>query len=138
MNIININKNHYEHIFDLLSELTISPKLNYNNYINIIDKLTENHMIYVYEIDNIPVGIITLIIEQKLIHDGKCVGHIEDLVVNNNYKGKGIATKLLNYCINKCKDKNCYKIILDCKDELKLFYNKNNFLQQGITMRLDL
>ena len=149
MNIISIseylNKLYYkneflENIFNLLSQLTESPIINLNDFITTIKNLPDNHFIYLYFDENksIPVGIITLIIEQKLIHNCKCVGHIEDLVVDKEYNGKGIARELINYCINKCKLNNCYKIILDCKKELIPFYNKNNFIEQGVCMRMNL
>ena len=106
-------------LFKLLSQLTVSPILKYNDILSIINNLNDNHYIFIYEnFEKVPIGIITLFIEQKLIHGGKCVGHIEDLVVDNNYLGKGIASELINYCVNIAEENNCYKIILDCKEEL--------------------
>ena len=123
-------------LFKLLSQLTVSPILNYDKVLTIVNNLNNNHYIFVYKnFENIPIGIITLIIEQKLIHSGQCVGHIEDLVVDHKYKGQGIASELINHCVQIAKDNNCYKIILDCKEELIPFYNKNNFKQQGVCMR---
>lgn len=123
-------------LFKLLSQLTVSPILNYDKVLTIVNNLNNNHYIFVYKnLENIPIGIITLIIEQKLIHAGQCVGHIEDLVVDYKYKGQGIASELINHCVQIAKDNNCYKIILDCKEELKSFYNKNDFKQQGVCMR---
>lgn len=137
---LDINKNiSVINLFKLLSQLTDSPVLNYDNILSIVNNLNDNHYIYIYKnLDNIPIGIITLIIEQKLIHSGKCVGHIEDLVVDHKYNGKGIASELINYCVQIAKDNNCYKVILDCKEELIPFYNKNNFKKRGICMRLDI
>ena len=126
-------------LFKLLSQLTTSSILSYDKVLSIINNLNNNHYIFIYKnIENLPIGIITLIIEQKLIHEGKCVGHIEDLVVDNKYNGKGIASELINHCMEIAKDSNCYKVILDCKEELIPFYNKNNFKQQGICMRFDI
>lgn len=123
-------------LFKLLSQLTISPILKYNEVLLIVNNLNDNHYIFIYEnFEKVPIGIITLFIEQKLIHGGKCVGHIEDLVVDHNYIGKRIASELINYCVEIAKNNNCYKIILDCKEELIPFYNKNNFKQQGVCMR---
>ena len=122
-------------IFDILNQLTDSPLIEYENLIKIINNLNNNHLIFVYLLDNIPVALITLFIEQKLIHGGKCVGHIEDLVVDNKYTGKGIASKLINHCLEICKNNNCYKTILDCDEKLLQFYENNEFKQQGICMR---
>jgi len=134
----NLNLEHYKDIFGILSELTNAPIIPYKNYIKILNNLNENHQIFVYLEDNVPVGVITLLIEQKLIHNGKCVGHIEDLVVKKEYNGKRIAKKLINHCMGIAESKNCYKIILDCKEELESFYKKCNYNKQGICMRYDI
>ena len=134
----NLSLEHYKYIFDLLSELTNAPIIPYENYIKILNNLNENHQIFVYLEDNVPVAIITLLIEQKIIHNGKCVGHIEDLVVKKEYNKKGIAKKLINHCMGIAESNNCYKIILDCKEELEGFYNKYNYNKQGICMRYEI
>ena len=120
-------------IFFLLQQLTDAPIIDTKLYNNIISDISNNkyHNIYVYIEDGKPVGMITLLIEQKLIHGGKCVAHIEDLVVDKEYSGLGIATKLLTYVINIAKINNCYKIILDCKRELCSFYEKVGFQIRG-------
>ena len=96
-------------LYKLLSQFTNSPILNYNQVLSIVNNLNNNHYIFIYHnFENIPIGIITLLIEQKLIHSGKCVGHIEDLVVDHKYNGKGIASELINHCVQIAKDNNCY------------------------------
>ena len=134
----NILNSDYEFIFPILNQLTQAPQIKKENFDFILNSLNENHLILVYEENKIPVGIITLIIEFKLIHNGSCVGHIEDLVVDSKYRGKNIAKLLIDYCIDYCKNKNCYKIILDAKPELKCFYNKLKFKEQGIYFSRDL
>jgi glucosamine-phosphate N-acetyltransferase len=128
---IKSNKHRFCEIFNLLNQLTDAPQLNQYHFENIIYSLKTNHHIYLYIKDDKVVGMITILIEQKLIHGGKCVGHIEDLVVDEKYKGQGIAKELLAYTIQIAKDKNCYKVILDCKEELIPFYEKNGFISKG-------
>jgi glucosamine-phosphate N-acetyltransferase len=120
-------------IFSLLQQLTSAPTIDINLYNNIISDISNNiyHSIFVYTKYNKPVGMITLLIEQKLIHGGSCIAHIEDLVVDKKYNGQGIATKLLNHVINIANNNNCYKIILDCKRELIPFYEKTGFKMRG-------
>jgi len=125
-------------IFSLLQQLTIAPILDIKLYNNIISDITNNKYqnIYVYLKNDKPIAMITLLIEQKLIHGGNMIAHIEDLVVDKEYSGKGIAKQLLYHVINIAKNNNCYKIILDCKRELIPFYEKNGFIESGIQMRL--
>ena len=77
---------------------------------------------------------ITVLIEQKLIHNGSCVVHIEDLVVDKDHQNKGIATDLIKFCFDKIKSVNYYKIILDCKKEMIPFYEKFHFEEKNIQM----
>jgi len=100
-------------------------------------KQNSNHMIYV-AIDNKKiVGSTTLLIEQKFIHDGGLVGHIEDVVVRKDYEGKGIGIKLVTSMLERAKEKNCYKTILDCKDDVKQFYERIGFKHESNGMRYD-
>ena len=140
-NIMSINQYNlyydYDKLFNLLQQLTDAPLIDKEAYDNIILSInnTPNQNIYIYIKDNNPVGMITLLIEQKLIHEGKCVGHIEDLVVDKKYNGIGIAKELLDFAKSIAKDNNCYKIILDCKREMVKFYEKNEFFEDCVCMR---
>tara|TARA_A100001015_G_scaffold310504_1_gene412041 strand:- start:22 stop:474 length:453 start_codon:yes stop_codon:yes gene_type:complete len=133
-----IDSEYLNQIFKLLSYLTYAPTIYYIDFINIIKKLPINHNIYLYKCSNKIVGMITLLIENKLIHGGKCIGHIEDLVVDPEYRSKRIARKLLDYVINICKQENCYKVIINCNESMIGFYNKNNFIKDAINMRYNL
>ena len=42
------------------------------------------------------IGAGTIIIEPKIIHGGKSVGHIEDVIVHPHYRNQGIAQTILN------------------------------------------
>jgi len=100
-------------------------------------KQNPNHIIYV-AIDNKKiVGSTTLLIEQKFIHDGGLVGHIEDVVVRKDYEGNGIGIKLVTSLLERAKEKNCYKTILDCKDDVKQFYERIGFKRESNCMRYD-
>jgi len=123
-----------EEIFSLLSQLTSAPLISEKSYNNIINKLDDNHNIFVYVIDNKIVGMITLLHEQKLIHNGSKIVHIEDLVVDKEYKNRGIGRDLINYCLDKISKEEYYKIILDCSEELERFYNKFGFEKKNIQM----
>ena len=51
-----------------------------------------NHIIHVAEDNGKIVGSTTLLIEQKFIHKGGYVGHIEDVVVSKEFEGRGVPT----------------------------------------------
>ena len=100
-------------------------------------KQNPNHIIHVAIDDEKIVGSTTLFIEQKFIHDGGYVGHIEDVVVRKDYERKGIGIKLVTSMLECAKEKNCYKTILDCKDDVKKFYERIGLKHESNGMRYD-
>jgi glucosamine-phosphate N-acetyltransferase len=84
--------------FECLKTLTVVGDIenNLNLAKEILDNLPPNIKIYVYcdEHDNV-MGTTTLLIEQKFIHNGGKVGHIEDVGVRKEFQGLGIGTKLI-------------------------------------------
>ena len=101
-----------------------------------IDSTTTTILVAVY-CDSV-VGAGTLLIEQKLIHNGGKVGHIEDIVTRKGYERKGIATLIVVELIDIAKMSGCYKVILDCSKNNIVFYRKLGFREYETGMRLDL
>ena len=129
-------KNGFLETLDFLRNASDLDKNKANEILKKI-KQNPNHIIYV-AIDNKKiVGSTTLLIEQKFIHDGGLVGHIEDVVVRKDCEGKGIGIKLVTSMLERAKEKNCYKTILDCKDDVKQFYERIGFKRESNGMRYD-
>ncbi len=97
----------------------------------------EDQIIAVAVLDGKIVGSATLLIEQKFIHNGGLVGHIEDVVVDTNYQGKKIGKKIIEYLLECSKNRGCYKTILDCSDDVKQFYEKLGFKHNANALRFD-
>ena len=124
---------------ETLDFLRNSSDLDKNKAKEILKKIKQNpnHIIHVAIDDRKIVGSTTLFIEQKFIHNGGFVGHIEDVVVRKDYEGKGIGIKLVTSMLECAKEKNCYKTILDCKDDVKKFYERIGFKHESNGMRYD-
>ncbi|RMW38563.1 MAG: GNAT family N-acetyltransferase [Nitrosopumilus sp.] len=105
----------------------------------IFKKIDSNpdYTIAIAEIDGKVVGSTTLLIEQKFIHQGGLVGHIEDVVVDKNFQGQKIGEKVMKYLLEIAKNQGCYKTILDCTEEVKPFYEKLGFKQVANELRFD-
>jgi len=129
-----------EKYLSLLSELSIVTELDTKMYLEHLEKISNMGTIIVCYIgtplsenfDIIASG--TIIIEPKFIRGGKSVGHIEDIVVKNTYRGRQISKDILNVLKNIAREKNCYKVILDCNEEVKKVYNRSGFEEKGIQM----
>jgi glucosamine-phosphate N-acetyltransferase len=66
------------------------------------------------------------------------VGHIEDVVTRRGYEGKGIGRALVKKCIEICRIRGCYKVILNCSDKNVNFYRHLGFKTYDNGMRYDL
>jgi len=80
------------------------------------------------------IGTGTIILEPKLSRGGRYVGHIEDIVVHPEYRGKGIAYEIIRKLKEYGNQKQCYKIVLNCKRNMVPFYEKVGLTEQGIHM----
>ena len=128
-----------EQYIKLLSQLTEAPMLSKDEFMKNLLEIKNMGYIYLCYCTNTEnkiciIGSGTIIFEPKIIRNGKYVGHIEDIVVDNNFRSMGISKKIIDQLIHLAKEKNCYKIILDCKDNLCDFYEKNGFERHGVQM----
>jgi len=80
----------------------------------------------------------SVIIENKFLHCGSKVGHIEDVVVDKDTRGSGLGQKIVQHCIDYARSAGCYKVILDCSNKNVPFYiNCGMYLSENC-MRIDL
>jgi glucosamine-phosphate N-acetyltransferase len=128
-------------VIELLSQLTTSvdkSKVTQQQFTNQVAKMSSSGCFtYVFEIDSVVTGIGTIVIEPKLIHNCSNVGHIEDIVVDKKYRSIGVGKWIISYLVNIAKEKECYKVILDCAKSNVEFYKKCGFEDHGIEMRYD-
>ena len=121
----------YDKYYNLINKFR-QTKFTYDDFLNFIES---NHInVWIIEINDCLVGTGTILFEQKLIHNFGVVAHIEDVVISENHKKKGYGLLLIQHLIQKSKEKSCYKIILNCDEKIKFFYEKNNFKTTGIQM----
>ncbi|MFH1583297.1 MAG: GNAT family N-acetyltransferase [Candidatus Falkowbacteria bacterium] len=75
----------------------------------------------------------------KNIHD-QPFGFMEDVFVDENYRSKGLGTKLIKELIKAAKQNNCYKLIGNSRQErLKVhaMYEHLGFKDWGKEFRID-
>lgn len=125
----------------LEQDFTISPTIiSHSEFTNYVNYLHNYHQVFVIENNNknttVIVGSVTIFIETKLIHNFGKVAHVEDVIVDNTYRGKGLGKMLVQKCIDYARIHDCYKIILNCSDENIPFYEKCGFSKKENEMVL--
>jgi glucosamine-phosphate N-acetyltransferase len=141
MQIRKANQDDLKEILDLLDQLSPSSENpDIEKLGSILEKITkdENYYLCVVEEDKKIIGTGTLLIQMNLSHNGHPYAHIENIVVDKHHRKKGIGKFIISYLIEKAKQSNCYKVILNCKKENVPFYERCSFDATGeIEMRLD-
>ena len=67
-------------------------------------------------------------------------GFLEDVYIEENLRGQGIGTQLLNEVINEARRKGCYKIVATSRHSrlnVHKLYERIGFRNKGIEFRLD-
>jgi dTDP-4-amino-4,6-dideoxygalactose transaminase/predicted GNAT family N-acyltransferase len=90
--------------------------------------------IYVLKIHDKIVSTAKLLIEEKLYEP---MGHIEDVVTDSEFRGKGYGKMLIEILKNLAFEKfKCYKIVLNCKTELEPFYSSCKMEKTGYSFSI--
>jgi glucosamine-phosphate N-acetyltransferase len=84
------------------------------------------------------IGVASLIIEPKLIHGGRPVGHIEDVAIHKDFQKQGLGRILIEHLKQRAINTGCRKLILDCNNDVAVFYEKCGFKHWCVAMRRDL
>ena len=135
LNVKKVSVKDFAKIFDILQ--SISKYKVDSSLINEISSsfFDQKHMhAFSFFIEKQLVGYGSFIIEKK-IRGGK-VAHIEDIVVDSNFRGKGVGKFIITKLTEKIKDLKCYKITLACKEHNISFYEKCGFSLNGFNMSL--
>jgi GNAT superfamily N-acetyltransferase len=107
-------------------------------------KIIENSQIgfiLIAKIDEIAVGMVNILFTVSTAL-GDRVAILEDMIVDNSYRGFGIGTKLIDCAIEEAKNQNCKRVTLltDLSNiTAQNFYKKHGFtLSTMVPMRLSL
>lgn len=74
------------------------------------------------------IGAATLILEHKFIHGCSVRGRLEDVVVDDTYRGKQLGKLIVVTVSLLAQHLGCYKMSLDCKDKLIPFYTSIGYV----------
>jgi len=126
-------------LWETLANLTFGKKVSYSQAVRAYYR-TKKQDSYTYvavdSTDGQIVGTTKLLVEQKFIRSLALAGHIEDVATRKGYEGQGIASQLIIMALQKAKALGCYKVILDCREELIGFYKKFGFKEAEVEMKI--
>tara|TARA_B100000073_G_scaffold164262_1_gene135979 strand:- start:1342 stop:1764 length:423 start_codon:yes stop_codon:yes gene_type:complete len=118
-------------LLNQLKEIDVS-KINLNKaWSDFISNSSSNSIVGIYNNKVVAYG--SLVVENKI--RGEVAGHIEDIVVDSDVRGKMIGVALIKELIKIGKIKGCYRITLFCKETLVKFYSRNGFEVNNVVMK---
>ena len=126
----------WENIYSLVTQVWESPnkKLFKNNFKKC---LGNNSIFFIAQSDSTIVGSLMLHLQHKVIRNGAIAGFIEEVVVDEPYRGNKIGQKLVTYATSYAFNLGCYKVTLSCFPERIEFYKRCGYNQESVTMRHD-
>ena len=119
-----------QHI-SIIQQLEIS--LTVEEYETMLPEMLSNGygQIAIFDADKC-IGISGYWINTKL-YSGKYL-EMDNVVIDENYRSKGIGKLLCDWCINKAKEENCKKVMLDAyleNEKAHKFYEREGFTKRG-------
>ena len=118
-------------LLNQLKEMDVS-KINLNKaWSDFTSNSSSNSVVGIYNNKVVAYG--SLVVENKI--RGEVAGHIEDIVVDSNVRGKMIGVALIKELIKIGEINGCYRITLFCKETLVKFYSRNGFEVNNIVMK---
>lgn len=82
------------------------------------------------------VGTAMMHLQHKLSYNCGTAAHLEDVVVDQKYRGQGIGELLVKTAIKTAKAFDCYKLMLTCFEKTVPYYRQFGFNRHDVGMKL--
>lgn len=119
---------------NLLSQLTQVGETSEEKFKQFVSEQDHRQKTLVLEIDGKIRGCLTILIETKVARSHSKVMHIEDVITDQEWRGKGISRKLIDKAKEISREVGCYKVILNCSEENLGFYQHLGFTKKEFGM----
>lgn len=106
-----------------------------------IMKTYPDYRVYLAVLNEKAVGTFTLLIMDNIAHKGAKSAVLEDVVVSETMRGKGVGTLMMDYAGKLAKQKGCYKLSFSSnrnRTDAHRFYEKLGFERHGISFLIEL
>jgi GNAT superfamily N-acetyltransferase len=130
-------------ILELHGQIDNEEILNINEAERIFSKfqLYPNYALYIAKIKDKIIGTFELLIMDNIAHKGAPSGIVEDVVVDKDYRSKGIGKKMMEYAMEICRENGCYKLTLSSsilRERAHSFYEDLGFARHGYSFLIEL
>ena len=130
-------------VLDLYAQLDDEEILDLESGARIFKKIRSypDYSVYVAKMNGRIIGAFELLIMDNLAHRGTPSGIIEDVVVDEKFRSKGIGRKMMEYAMDRCREKGCYKLVLSSnlrRDRAHRFYESLGFKKHGYSFLIEL
>ena len=86
------------------------------------------------------VGTFALIVMDNLALGGAPAGVVENVVVDEARRGRGIGAAMMRFAMDRCVEAGCYKLVLSSnvrREDAHRFYEGLGFAQHGLSFRVE-
>ena len=100
-----------------------------------------DYTLYVAERAGDIVGSFALLVMHNLGHLGAPSAIVEDVVVARAFQRHGIGKAMMQFALDRCREKGCYKLMLSSnakREDAHAFYESLGFVRHGFSFRIDL
>ena len=88
-----------------------------------------------------PLGTYVLLVMDNIAHDGRPLAIVEQVVVTQEQKGKGLGKFMMQHAMDEARKVGCYKLQLSSHTRFKdahAFYDRLGFIRHGYSFYVDL
>lgn len=97
-----------------------------------------DYFLWVAVVNGKVIGTAMMHLQHKLSYHCGTAAHLEDVVIDQEYRGRGIGEALVRCAIETAKERKCYKLMLTCFEKTAVYYGRLGFEKHDIGMRIDL
>jgi GNAT superfamily N-acetyltransferase len=100
-----------------------------------------DYSLYVAEQAGVIVGSFALLVMHNLGHLGAPSAIVEDVVVAPAVQGQGIGKAMMQFALDLCRGKGCYKLVLSSnakREHAHAFYESLGFVRHGFSFCADI
>lgn len=100
-----------------------------------------DYRVYVAEEAGQLVGTFLLLIYDALGYRARPAGLVEDVVVDQRFRGRGIGGDMMRFAMERCRQAGCYKLVLSSnlnREDAHRFYESLGFRKHGFSFEVEL